>query len=162
AIGVTGLEIRAATGRLHPSSLLATLSNAAFALGAVFVVMTGDFAPWRALALAVMGVASIVVGIQFARRRGDEDPFALLQAGTGLAFTTVAIAVQFEGPAVAVGLAAEATALAMVYARRRSVAAGIGAIVLEGLALGHLMLNEFPLRWLFSGAIVPLASPSSV
>ena len=68
----------------------------------------------------------------------------LLTAGTGLAALTLAIPVQFGGPIVAVLWAIEGTVLAWVADRRRHATAALAAVTLGVLAVGHLLVFEYP------------------
>jgi uncharacterized membrane protein len=147
AVAAGGEEFRHRTQTLRLSSLTLTLSNAGFAAGAIFIVLSGDLVVWRGLALALLGISHIAIGLWFLREEHDRYPFGLVATATGLAFTTLAIGVQLSGPALPIGWAAEAAALAWVYGRRRVGAAGVASLVLAALSLLRLIAIEYPHAW---------------
>ncbi len=146
-----GEEFRVRRYRLNATSATLLLATAAFLLFAGFALLDRTGASGgHGLFLLVMAGAYGAVGASFLRTAGRDHPFGLLATGTGIAALTMAIPTQFGGPVVAIAWAAEATALAWVYARLRHRFSGIASIVLGALAALHLLTIEYPLSDLFS------------
>lgn len=137
------------------------LGNAAFLVWGGFTLLNGAAAEeGRGLFLVLAGLAHLALGAPFLLDRGDRHPFGLLAVGTGIAAVTMAIPVQLGGPIVPIAWAAEAAALAWVYARRDHRYSAGAAIVLGALAVGHLLAFEYPIyRLTFEGGIQGSARP---
>jgi hypothetical protein len=145
ALSAAGEEVRQPRHRLSATSATLLVANGAFAVWAGFTLLSGDLEPWRGLYLAGLGLAHLTVGSFFLWRDGERHPFGMLAFGTGIASVTLAIPVQFGAPVVPMAWAAEAVALAWVYAQRRHVFSGAAAAVLGVLSIGHLFAVEYPL-----------------
>jgi uncharacterized membrane protein len=160
-LSAAGEEVRQPRHRLSSTSATLIVANGAFAVWAGFVLLSGDLEPWRGLYLAGLGAAHLAVGSFFLLRDGERHPFGMLAFGTGIASITLAVPVQFGAPIVPMAWAAEAVALAWVYAERKHAFSGAAALVLGGLSIGHLVTVEYPLvDWAApaEGAI-PFANP---
>jgi uncharacterized membrane protein len=161
ALAAAGEEVRLPRHRLSSTSASLLVANGAFAVWAGFALLSGDLEPWRGLYLAGLGAAHLAVGSFFLWRDGERHPFGMLAFGSGIASVTLAIPVQFGAPIVPMAWAAEAVALAWVYAERKHAFSGAAALVLGGLSVGHLLTVEYPLvDWAApaQGAI-PFANP---
>ena len=104
-----------------------------------------------------LSVAHLAVGTFFLRRNGVRHPFGMLAFGSGVAFLTLAIPVQVGVPWVPMAWAAEAVALAWVYAARDHIYSGAAGAVLGALAIGHVLFDEYGL--LHTTAPPPWAIP---
>jgi uncharacterized membrane protein len=162
ALSAAGEEVRQPRHRLSATSATLLVANGAFAVWAGFTLLGGDLEPWRGLYLAGLGLAHLAVGSFFLWRDGERHPFGMLAFGTGIASVTLAVPVHFGAPVVPMAWAAEAVALAWVYAQRRHVFSGAAAAVLGALSIGHLLTVEYPLvAWAapVDGAI-PFVNPN--
>jgi len=151
-LSAAGEEVRSPSQRLSPTSATLLVATAAFAVWAGFELLSGDLERWRGLYLVAAAVAHLAVGSFFLFRNGERHPFGMLVFGSGIAALTLAVPVQLGAPWVPMAWAAEAVALAWVYARREHIYAGGVAVVLGTLALGHLLAVEYPLGDYASGA----------
>jgi uncharacterized membrane protein len=140
-----GEEFRRTTDRLKPSSATLLVANAVFLVGMGFEILSGDLEPWRGSFLVGVALLHGSIGGYFLYKRHERHPFGMLGFGTGVAALTMAIPVQFGGPVVAIGWAAQATALAWVYSRRQHGYSGALALALAALSIGHLFRFEYPL-----------------
>jgi uncharacterized membrane protein len=140
-VAAGGEEFRRHRDDLSSSSATLLLGNAAFAVWAGFVVLSGDLAIHRGLFLLVVAAAHLAVGGFFVARDGERNLFGLLTLGTGIAALTMAMPIQLGAPAVPVAWTAEAVALAWVATRRgHPYSAAVSAIlfVLAAIAVGTL------------------------
>ncbi|HEU5422935.1 MAG TPA: DUF2339 domain-containing protein [Nitrolancea sp.] len=145
SLAAGGEEFRVRHNRLRPTSATLLLANAAFLVWAGFGHLARhDAEGARGLLLLIVAVAHGLLGGYFLYEDGERHPFGLLACGTGLATFTIAIPVQLGGPVVPIAWAAEAAALAWVYAWRRHGYSGAAALVLGGLAVAHLASIEYP------------------
>jgi len=146
-----GEEFRVRRDRLGATSATLLLATAAFLVSVGFALLDRTGASGgHGLFLLIVAGGYGAVGASFLRARGRNHPFGLLATGTGIAALTMAIPAQFGGPVVPIAWAAEATALAWVYARLRHRFSGIASIVLGILVVLHLLTIEYPLPDLFS------------
>lgn len=143
-IAAGGEEARHASDRLRATTVTLLLADAAFTMWAGFTVLSGPDEAWRGTFLAVLAVLHLALGAFFLARHGDRHPFGLSVTATGVATLTMVVPVQFGGPPVAIAWAAEAVALAWVAVLRRHPYSGAVAVVLGALAIGHLVVIEYP------------------
>lgn len=143
-VAAAGEEVRVRRDDLRPSSSILVLANAAFLLWGLTMTLSGDLEPWLGAAIAIAAVAHLLVGAWFLRRQGLEHLFGNLVAGTGVALVTIAAFVQLGAALVPVAWAAEAVALAWLAVRRLHRWSALGAVVLGGLAMVHLLILEYP------------------
>jgi hypothetical protein len=139
------------------------VANAAFVTWAGFEVLSGSLEPWRGVYLVAVAAAHLALGSFFLLRNGERHPFGMLVFGSGIAALTLAIPVQLGAPWVPMAWAAEAVALAWVYARREHIYAGGVAILLATLSHGHLLAVEYPLGAPFHGqtsGAIPFINPN--
>jgi len=151
-LSAAGEEVRRPSQQLSPTSATLLVANAAFTTWAGFQLLSGAAEPWRGLYLLGVAAAHLVIGAFFLARNGERHPFGMLVFGSGVAALTLAVPVQLGANWVPMAWAAEAVALAWVYARREHRYAGAVAAVLGTLALGHLLLVEY--------AVTVFANPS--
>ncbi len=154
AIAAGGEEIRHRSREaiLRTVSATVLLGNAAFVVWGGFQLLDGEHEGWRGVFLVVVAIAHGLLGGWFLVQRDERHPFGLLAAGTGIAAFSMAIPVQLGGPVVPIAWAAEAAALAWVYARRRNgYCAGVALALLAG-ALAHLVIIEYPF-WEFGESV---------
>ncbi len=145
AVAAGGEEFRVPRQRLSVTSTTLLVANAAFIVGWGFYLLRGDVEWGRAPFLVALAAAYLVLGGYFLLRRGDHHPFGMLAFGTGIAAASMALPVQFGGPPVPIGWAAEAAALAWVYTNRKHGYSGLMSLALGIVAIGHLILFEYPL-----------------
>lgn len=145
AIAAGGEEFRRPSNRLGITSTTLLVANAVFIVSWGFYLLQGDTEWWRGPFLVGVAAAHMAMGGYFLVRRGDHHPFGMLAFGTGIAAASMALPVQLGGPPVPIGWAAEAAALAWVYANRKHGYSGLMAIALGALAIGHLVLFEYPI-----------------
>jgi uncharacterized membrane protein len=138
-----GEVYRTGRHRLAVSSTTLLVANAAFLVWMGFTLLSGNLDVWRGFFLAIAALAHMAVGGYFLYTKGDRHPFGLLAFGTGVAAAAMAVPVQFGGPVVPIGWAAQATALAWVYALRNHGYSGVVALVLGTLSILHLMVVEY-------------------
>jgi uncharacterized membrane protein len=153
ALSAAGQEVRRPSQQLSPTSATLLVANVAFVMWAGFELLSGAFEPWRGLFLVGVAVAHLALGSFFLLRDGERHPFGMLVFGSGIAALTLAIPVQLGASWVPMAWAAEAVALAWVYAQREHIYAGGVAVVLGTLALGHLLAVEYPLGVAFYGQV---------
>ena len=151
AVAAGGEEFRVQRGRLGITSTTLLVANAVFAVANGFYLLQGDAEWGRGLFLAILAAVHLALGGYFLVVRGDHHPFGMLAFGTGIACASMAIPVQLGGPPVPIGWAAEAAALAWVYANRRHGYSGLMSIALAALAIGHLARFEYPLAYIQDG-----------
>jgi uncharacterized membrane protein len=153
AVAASADELRAPQEEAEARAESLLLANSTVAvLGGLYVLWNG-LAAWQGAFLTAAALAHFAFGGYFVWRRGDKYPFGMLINGIGIALVAVAIERQFDGPAVAIGWAVEATALAAIYGFRRHVPAGRAALLVAGLSLLHLALYEYPaLEWSLRGS----------
>ena len=145
-VAAGGEEIRHRSRKaiLRTVSATVLLGNAAFVVWGGFQLLDGANDEWRGLFLVIVGLAHALVGGWFLGERDERHPFGLLAAGTGIAAVSMAIPVQLGGPVVPIAWAAEAAALAWVYAMRRNgYSVGVAIVLLAG-ALAHVAIIEYP------------------
>ena len=143
-VAAGGEEARHATSRLRTTTVTLLLANAAFTLGGGFAVLDGPQEAWRGVLVALTAVAYLALGLLFLARNGIRHSFGLIVAATGVASLTMAVPVQFAGPPVPIAWAAEAVALAWIAVIRRHPFSAGASLVLAALAVGHLVLVEYP------------------
>jgi len=146
ALSAAGEEVRRPSQQLSPTSATLIVATAAFSVWAGFMLLSGSLEPWRGLYLVGVAGAHLALGSFFLVRNGERHPFGMLVFGSGVAALTLAVPVQLGASWVPMAWAAEAVALAWVYARREHIYAGGAAAVLGSLALAHLLAREYPLR----------------
>jgi hypothetical protein len=162
-VAAGGEEIRHATDRLRTSTVTLLLADAAFTVWAGFAVLGGPDTAWRGAFLAFLAVAYLALGLLFLARNGDRHPFGLVVAATGVASLTIAVPVHVGGPPVPIAWAAEAVALAWVAVLRRHPYTALTSLILGSLAIGHLVLVEYPPADLVGGAgSIPFAGPEGM
>lgn len=144
AIAAGGEEFRTRRGRLSVTSTTLLVADAAFTVGFGFYLLRGDAEWGRGLFLVALAAAYLVLGGYFLLDRGDHHPFGMLAFGTGIAAASMALPVQLGGPPVPIGWAAEAAALAWVYAYRRHGYSALMSFALGSMAIGHLVMFEYP------------------
>ncbi len=143
-VAAAGEEIRVRRDDLRPSSSILVLANATFLLLGLFMTLDGSLETWRGLAIALAAIAHLLAGLWFLVRQGWSHLFGNLVAGTGVALVAIATFVQLGAPAIPVAWAAEAVALAWLAARRVHPWSALAALVLGTLAIGHLVVVEYP------------------
>lgn len=143
-VAAGGEEARHRSERLRTSTVTLLLADAAFTLWAGFVILDGSLETWRGTFLFALAALHLALALGFLVRFGDRHPFGLVVAATGVATLTMAPAVQFGGPPVAIAWAAEAVALTWVAVLRRHPYSGGVAILLGIAALAHLVTFEYP------------------
>ncbi|MEX0625228.1 MAG: DUF2339 domain-containing protein [Chloroflexota bacterium] len=151
-LSAAGEEVRRPSQQLSPTSATLLVATAAFTTWAGFQLLSGAAEPWRGLFLLGEAAAHLTLGSFFLARNGERHPFGMLVFGSGVAALTLAVPVQLGANWVPMAWAAEAVALAWVYARREHGYAGAVAVVLGALALGHLLFVEY--------AVTAFANPS--
>ncbi len=145
AVAAGGEEFRLRRHRLSGTNTTLLLLNATFLVGTGFEWLSNNGTPEaHGLLLVTAAVAHGVLGAHFLRTGGDRHPFGLLSAGTGLAVFSMAVPVQLGGAVVPIGWAAEAAGLVWLYRERRHGYSGAAGLALGSLAVGHLMLFEYP------------------
>ncbi len=145
AVAAGGEEFRIPRNRLGVTSTTLLVANAVFLVGWGFDVLR-DSAEWgRGPFLVGVAVAHLALGGWFLLRRGDHHPFGMLAFGTGIAAASMALPVQLGGPPVPIGWAAEAAALAWLYAARKHGYGGLMSLALGTLAIGHVIIFEYPI-----------------
>lgn len=153
AITAGGEEYLRPTNQLRLGSAPLLLANAAFLVWAGFAILDGPDELLRGPFLIAVALAHAVIGGWFLLRDGDQHPFGLLAAGTGVAALAMAAPIQAGGPPVPIAWAAEAAALAWLASRRAHPQAGLAAAVLGAMALAHVVLFEYP-----AGSASPVAT----
>jgi uncharacterized membrane protein len=151
-LSAAGEEVRRPSQQLSPTSATLLVATAAFTTWAGFQLLSGAAEPWRGLFLLGEAAAHLTLGAWFLARNGEQHPFGMLVFGSGVAALTLAIPVQLGANWVPMAWAAEAVALAWVYARREHRYAGAVAAILGALALGHLLFVEY--------TVIAFASPA--
>ncbi len=144
AVAAGGEEFRVRRNRLGITSTTLLVANAAFIVGWGFYLLQGDAEWGRGLFLVALAAAHLTLGGYFLAMRGDHHPFGMLAFGTGIAAASMALPVQLGGPPVPLGWAAEAGALAWLYGYRKHGYAGLMSLALGAMAIGHLILFEYP------------------
>jgi uncharacterized membrane protein len=163
-LSAAGEEVRRPSQQLSPTSATLLVATAGFTTWAGFQLLSGDAEPWRGLFLLGEAAAHLTLGAWFLARNGERHPFGMLVFGSGVAALTLAVPVQLGANWVPMAWAAEAVALAWVYARREHGYAGAVAAVLGALALGHLLFVEYTVS-VFAGPApsgIPLANPDGL
>jgi len=163
ALSAAGEEVRHPSDRLSATSASLLVASAAFAVWAGFEILEGSLEPLRGLYIVGFAIAHLALGSFFLVRNGERHPFGMLVFGSGIAALTLAVPVQLGARWVPMAWAAEAVALVWVYAQRTHLYAGVVAVVLGALSLGHLLTVEYPLGDLGSGPAsggVPFVNPS--
>jgi hypothetical protein len=156
AVAASADELRATQEQAETRAESLFVANSTIAVFGGLYVLWGALAAWEGAFVTAAALAHFAFGAYFVWRRGDKYPFGMLVNGIGIALVALAIERQFDGPAVAIGWAAEATALAAIYGYRRHLPAGVAALVVAGLALLHLAAYEYPaLQWSFKGSSGP-------
>jgi uncharacterized membrane protein len=164
-VAAGGEEARRPSDRLRRTTVSLLLVNAAYALWAGLAILDGDLMDLRGAFVGMLGLGHLALGLAFLYRLGDRQPFGQVVAATGVAAITMAVPIQFEGPAVPVAWAGEAVVLAWVAWKRRHAASAYAAGVLGALALGHLVVVEYPFTnpfGAFGAPPLPFASPGGV
>ncbi len=152
ALAAAGDDLRLPRLRIERRAGLLIGLVALFTLWAGLTTLTGELDARRGAFVAVLAAAHLGFAGWFFRMRGDRYPFGLLLAGVGVALGTLAVALQWDGPAVAIGWAAGAVALAAVAGVRRHRESRLGAAAVGSLAVAHLAIVEYPLeRWDLAG-----------
>jgi uncharacterized membrane protein len=154
-----GEEYLTPSDRLRETSATLLGANAAFAVWSGFQLLTGPMEPWRGVFLLALAAGHLGAGAFFLVRNGERHPFGMLVTGTGIAALTLAVPVQLGAPVVPMAWAAEAVALAWIYAERHHLYSGLASIVLGGLAIGHLLTADYVLTWSPTSE-VPFFDPS--
>ncbi len=145
AIAAGGEEFRIARNRLGVSSTVLLVANTVFVVVWGFYVLQ-DSSEWgRGPFLVGVAIAHLLLGGWFLLRRGDHHPFGMLAFGSGIAAASMALPVQLGGSPVPIGWAAEAAALAWLYAGRKHGYGGLMSLALGVLAIGHVVLFEYPI-----------------
>ncbi len=164
AAAAAGEEWRILRRELSPTSATLLVAGAGFVVWAVLTVLVGDAAAWKGVLVFGIGLGHLALGAAFLVRGGDRHPFALLACGAGITAVSLAVPIQFAGPAVPMIWAAEALAMTWVAVQRRHVVSGLGAVGLGLLAVGHLALIEFsPRLGLVPGAgDIPFVDPAGL
>ncbi|MEI7745048.1 MAG: DUF2339 domain-containing protein, partial [Chloroflexota bacterium] len=144
-VAAAGEEVHIRRDDLRPSSATLVLANGTFLLWGLITVLDEGYRPWLGTAVATASLAHLLVGAWFLRRQGLAHLFGNLVAGTSVALLAVASFVQLGAPAVPVAWAAEAVALAWLAARRLHRWSALAGLVLGALAIGHLLVAEYPL-----------------
>ncbi len=144
-VAAGGEEFRVRRDQLSESSATVLVASAAFAVWAGFEVLSGELEPWRGILLLGLATGYLVAGALFLVRVDERHPFGMLSAGTGIAAVTLAVPIQLGAPLVPLVWAAEAVALAWVYAERRHGWSGLVAALLGALTAGHVLAVEYPL-----------------
>lgn len=144
-VSASGEELRRRSAEPSPTSATVLLAAAGLLIWGGFELLDGDLEPWRGLFLVCVAVAHLGLGALFLVREHDRHAFSLLALGTGIAAVTMAVPIQLGGPPVPIIWAAEATALSWVAATRRHGYSAGAAVVTGTLAIGHLLIVEYPL-----------------
>jgi uncharacterized membrane protein len=153
AVTAGGEEYLRPTHRLRTGSATLLVGNAAFLVWAGFAVLIDANGVFRGPFLVAVAIAHCVIGGWFLLRDGDQHPFGLLAAGTGITALAMAVPVQLGGPTVPIAWAAEAATLAWLASRRAHPQAALAAAILGALALAHLLGFEYP-----AGSASPVAT----
>jgi uncharacterized membrane protein len=158
AVAATADEIRTPAGaRLEEeaarSAMLFFLNSSLAVLGGLWV-LSGSYLAWQGSYIAALALAHFAFGAYFVWKRGQLYPFGVFINAIAVAAVALAIERQFDGPAVPIGWAIEATVLTAVFGLRRNVYAGWGAAILGALAIAHIGVYEYPiLSWSPEGKI---------
>ncbi len=132
-------------------STLLLLASTAFLVWAGLSLLTGEAARYRGLFLLAVALATGLLGGYALRAGGERHPVALAGIGAGVAALALVFPLRLDGPLVAVGWATLAVTLAWAYDERRHGYAGVAALTLGALALGHLVVVEYPPEQLMAG-----------
>ena len=155
-----GEEYRRPGNLLRGPTVSLVLLNAVFVAGSGLYVLRDEPSVVRGALLVALALGHFTVGGWFLWRRGEIHPFGMLVTGVGIAALTLAVPIALNGPAVALGWTAEATVLAWIHGWRSHRFAGLAAIAMGGLAIGHLIAIELPvhdLGPLLTGELTPTA-----
>lgn len=142
-----GEEFRIRRDRLSATAATLLVATAGFLVATGFGILDrmhrADDGGYFLFLLVTAGAYG-AIGAYFLRSQGENHGFGLLATGTAIAALTMAIPIQFGGPIAPIAWAAEAAALAWVYARRGHRFSGVAAMTLGALATQHLLLFEYP------------------
>jgi uncharacterized membrane protein len=156
AVAASADELRAPHEEAEARAASLFVANSTLAVFGGLYVLWGSLAAWEGVFVTAAALAHFAFGAYFVWRRGDKYQFGMLINGIGIALVALAIERQFDGPAVAIGWAAEATVLAAIYGYRKHLPAGGAALLVAGLALLHLIVYEYPaFHWSFKGSPGP-------
>ena len=156
AVAASADELRAPHEEAEARAESLFVANSTLAVFGGLYVLWNSLAAWEGAFVTAAALAHFAFGTYFVWRRGDKYQFGMLINGIGIALVAFAIERQFDGPAVAIGWAAEATVLAAIYGYRKHLPAGGAALVVAGLSLLHLVVYEYPaFHWSFKGSPGP-------
>ena len=165
---VNALMAMAAALRVSPRrpalwSALLLLASTAFLIWAGLSLLESEAARYQGLFLLTIALPTGLLGGYALHAWGDRHPLGLASMAAGLAALALIFPVRLDGPLVAIGWATLALALAWVYDERRHGYAGVAALALGALALGHLVVVEYPPQELMAGLErdSPFAGPES-
>jgi hypothetical protein len=155
AIGVVR-QLRVRTPELDRLAVSFLLASTTFAGASCSLLLNGELLGTSRQGLALGLVAAVVVLVSAAlfRRRDARDLSALLGAA-GLAVAAVAFADLLGGQILAVAWAAQAALLAWLAARIGETRYHVASFVYLGLATGHALVFDAPLRELLEETAHP-------
>lgn len=146
---------------LWPALLL--LASTAFLIWAGLSLLDNTAARYQGLFLLATALATGLLGGYILRAQDDRHPLGLASMAAALAALVLLFPLRLDGPLVAIGWATLVPILAWVYDERRHGYAGLAALALGALALGHLMAVEYPPEQLMAGLErdTPFTGPES-
>ena len=148
--GVAGLRAQQRRRALWWATLL--LGSTALLVWAGLWLLEHEAARSRGVFLLAIALASGSIGGLALRAGDDRHPVTLATSGTAVATLALLFPLELEGPLVTAGWAALAVVLAWVYDERRHGMAGLAAVVLTALALGHLIGTGYPPQQAIAGS----------
>jgi DNA-binding NarL/FixJ family response regulator len=148
--GVAGLRSRQRRPAFWWATLL--LASTGCLVWAGLSLLEHETADYRGVFLLGIALASGSLGGLAWRAGGDRHPVTLATGGTAVAALALLFPLALDGPLVMAGWAALAVALAWVYDERRHGIAGLAAVVLAALALGHLVATGYPPQHAIAGS----------
>jgi DNA-binding NarL/FixJ family response regulator len=163
ALMAVAKEFRVPPRRPAPWPALLLLASTAFLIWAGLSLLEDTAARYQGLFLLAIALPNGLLGGYALHAWGDRHPLGLAGMGAGLAALALIFPVRLDGPLVAIGWATLALALAWVYDERRHGYAGVAALALGALALGHLVVVAYPPQELMAGLErdTPFTGPES-
>ena len=167
AVGAGGETLLRDRARLPLGSAVLLVSNGLFTIAMIEAVLDQAGPLSRSLAFIALAAGHAVIATPPLWRTRATHPFGLLAAGAAIGTLAIGIGLELGGAYQPIAWAALALVIAWYGIERRHREACLAATAVGALALGHLVLVEYPLRDLLRSPFlpdgnVPFASPEAV
>ena len=163
ALAASGSALAGVRRTVHRAQATLLVLNALFAIGSIHAILPDDPMA-RSAGLLILAGAHGALALELLLRPSRRHPFGVLAAGLAAGTLAIGMAIELGGIARPIGLMVEVIVVAWVGIRFRDRSAGAWAAAIGALAIGDLVLMQYPTESFgrISPKGWPFASPEGI